>query len=426
MHVVFLRREKMKSEKQFDGIYPVKPEKHLNPGRDKKKKFIEDDQIRRQRETSDRPSNIVYFEEIICGGYTEKKRPRVGVFCNMIPVEIIRALGADAVRLDCGNNALAQTGEEVFSGEICPLAKSSFGSFLETQSLSQSCDCVILPSSCDAKRKMGEALSDFLPVFILNLPPEQNYSRFSKMANDETERMISFLESTLNVKLSNSKLAEEIAVSVRKTELVRQIHDLRRKNPRLLLPSDLFMIIQSSLFRPVDQAEWIDEVMKTIAEMTIRITDSKNLRPRIVLTGAPMVWPNFKVLHLLEECGADIVADTLCTGGQSLYDPVVADESNRRSMIRSLVNKYIFASVCPCFLSQTSRINRVIDLVDTMKADGVINYSLRLCQLFDMENYRLDKTLKGRGVPYMNIRSDYSLEDTEQLRVRIEAFLETV
>jgi len=34
--------------------------------------------------------------------------------------------------------------------------------------------------------------------------------------------------------------------------------------------------------------------------------------------------------------------------------------------------------------------------------------------------------MKERGISFLNVRTDYSLEDTEQLRVRIEAFLETL
>lgn len=43
-----------------------------------------------------------------------------------------------------------------------------------------------------------------------------------------------------------------------------------------------------------------------------------------------------------------------------------------------------------------------------------------------IETYRLEKHLKKNKIPFMNIRTDYSLEDTEQMRVRIEAFIETL
>ena len=146
----------------------------------------------------------------------------------------------------------------------------------------------------------------------------------------------------------------------------------------------------------------------------------------MILTGAPILWPNFKPLNLIEESGADVVADTLCTGAQSFFDPVVIDEKSRGALMRALAARYLFASPCPCFISQGTRLSRVLELAEQFRADGVIHYGLRLCQLFDMETYRLSRVLKSKRVPFMVLRTDYSLEDTEQLRVRLEAFLETV
>jgi benzoyl-CoA reductase/2-hydroxyglutaryl-CoA dehydratase subunit BcrC/BadD/HgdB len=336
------------------------------------------------------------------------------------------AFDAEAVRLDCGNAAATVVGEEILAGEICPLAKASFGSFLQKDSIARTCDLLVLPTSCDAKRKMGEVLNDFVPTFMFNLPSEQNHARYSKSSLLEVFRLIDFLKTHTGRRFSNRRLKEAIGLGLRRTHLVRELFDLRSKDPLSMSIRDLFLIIQSALFRPVDPEDWIKEATTVLEELKSRDPAGKSLRPRFVLTGAPIVWPNYKVLNIIEESGADIVADTLCTGVQSCFDPVVVDERGRRAMLRALVNRYIFASICPCYISQTTRINRILDLVDTTDADGVISYSLRLCQLFDVENYRVTKILKAGKIHHINIRTDYSLEDTEQLRIRIEAFLETL
>lgn len=413
-------------DSQFQNRYRVEPSFRENPANIKKQQFIDDEQIRIQKALAVRPSGIGYFEKLMYQrGYTANDRLRIGYFCHMIPHEILMAFDADPVRLDCGNGAAAIVGEEVLAGEICPLAKASFGSFLQKDSLAHTCDLLILPTSCDAKRKMGEALNDFAPTFMFNLPSEQNHALYAKSSLLEVFRLIEFLEAHTKRKLSNRRLKEAIKLGIQRTRLVRELSDLRVKDPRVISVRDLFLIIQSALFRPVDLESWIQAAMAVRDELKTRDPDRQSLRPRLVLTGAPMVWPNYKVLNLFEESGADIIADTLCTGVQSCYDPVVVGERGRKSMLRGLVNAYIFASICPCFISQTTRINRILDLADTAKADGIVSYSLRLCQLFDVENYRIVKTLKARQIPHINIRTDYSLEDTEQLRVRIEAFLET-
>ncbi|MGA1840751.1 MAG: 2-hydroxyacyl-CoA dehydratase subunit D [bacterium] len=414
-------------DNQFDDKYKIPQDFSDNPANLKKQRFIEEEQIRTQSSRGPRVSNIKYFEDLMYNHDSPKKeKPRVGYFCNIIPQEIIMALGAEPVRLDCGNNAAALLGEEILSGEICPLAKASFGVFINKDSLANSCDLLILPTSCDAKRKLGEILNDIKPTFMLNLPPEQNHARYAKQSFFEISRLVKFLEKFSKKRLSRRSLERIMKLSQRRSLLVREIQKIRIGNPRCLSISDLFLIIQVSFSRIADLSEWNEEATKVRDEIRECIPERKSLRPRLILTGAPMNWPNFKILNLFEECGADIIADTLCTGAQACYDPVVIDERGKRSLLRALANKYIYASICPCFISQETRINRILDLIDETRADGVVNYSLRLCQLFDIENFRIERTIKSRKIPYINIRTDYSLEDTEQLRVRIEAFLETI
>lgn len=411
---------------QFENSYPLKPGFFDNPGNLKKQRFIEEEQIRFQRELIKRPANIGYFENLMyTRDFSKKQKPRVGYLCNMIPREIISALGAEPVRLDCGNAAAVLVGEEMLCGDICPLAKSSFGSFLNHESIAQFCDAIVIPTSCDAKRKMGEILNDFKPVFMFTLPPEQKHNRFAGHSYREILRLVKFLEKKLDTRLSAKKLREHVRLSRQITSLVRKLQKLRIEKPGSLSVCDLFLIIQSSLFRPADLSEWIKQTAAVCDEMERFSPERKNLKPKLILTGAPVIWPNFKILNLFEECGADIVADTLCTGVQSCFDPVISGEWTKGSILRALVNKYVYASICPCFISQTTRINRILELVESSKADGVVNYSLRLCQLFDIENYKIEQVLKSKKVPYLNLRTDYSLEDKEQLRIRIEAFLET-
>jgi len=412
-------------DNQFQDIYKLNPQYADNPGNMKKQRFIEDEQIRFCAELPHRPSNISYFENIMYNReFTAKPKPRVGYFCNMIPPELIYAFGAQPVRLDCGNAASALIGEEILCGDICPLAKSSFGAFLNKSSLSNSCDLLILPSSCDAKRKMGEILNDIKPVFMLNLPPEQNHERFSNQSYHEVLRLVKFLKKHLKTGLSAHNLRKYIKLSQIRSVLIREIQKIRSKKPRAVSICDFFLIIQSSMFRPADLEQWIEQTKIVLDEMNRFEPQRKSLRTKLVLSGAPIIWPNFKILNLFEECGADIVADTLCTGAQSCFDPVISSEWTKGSILRALANRYVYASVCPCFISQSKRISRILELVEQTGAKGVLNYSLRLCQLFDVENYRLDRILKSEKIPFINIRTDYSLEDKEQLRVRIEAFLE--
>ena len=449
------------NDNQFDERFKVPPRHSHNPGAAKRSRHIAKHQRALQAEVSRRPANIAWFEDALeaevnaerCTQNAEEKtdadepvtaassqhatrnpqpgtppsvRPLIGYFCNLVPQEIILALGALPVRLGCGNAALVQPGEEVLAGDVCPLAKASFASLLDPESRTNRCQAFVVPTSCDAKTKLGEILADYRPTFTLNLPREQDAARYASAAAEELERMADFLAGALGrKKLATADLLAAIRLGRERTRIVRELQDVRSAQPAALSVRDFFSVIQAS-FAGVDLHDWCAEAEKVLVEARAFTPERPRRRHRVVLTGAPMIWPNFKVLNLLEECGADVVADTLCTGAQSCFDPVVIDETGRKSLFRALALRYIFASPCPCFVSQGTRLSRVLELAATHRAAGVVNYGLRLCQLFDLESYRLAQVLKAKQLPFLNLRTDYSLEDTEQLRIRLEAFLETL
>jgi len=58
------------------------------------------------------------------------------------------------------------------------------------------------------------------------------------------------------------------------------------------------------------------------------------------------------------------------------------------------------------------------------KVRGVVSHNLRLCQLFDMESARVRQALRQKDIPLLAIQTDYGQEDVEQVKTRVEAFLE--
>ncbi len=407
--------------------YGLPPARSDNPGNLRKQAYVETEQRRRLDEGLHRPSVMTFFEERLAGAVSVvKTRARIGYLCNLIPVEILMAASADPVRLDGGNSAAAVAGEEILAGDICPLAKATLGVFLRDDGLPGTCDAYVVPAACDAKRKLAEILADFAPVFTLALPPDNDSARHGSGMAAELKRMAAFTAGITGRVPGRKRLRAAAQLTARRSDIIRRLQDVRLRHPEALSLRDLFVCIQSSMFSPEPLETWLEPAACLLAETAEFTPERRRLRPRIILTGAPMVWPNFKVLNVLEECGADVVADTLCTGAQACIDPAVLSENTVDACLRAFAARSVFGAVCPCFTTQTTRLNRILDLAEQTPVAGVVQYSLRLCQPFDMENYRLERILKNRRIPFLNLRTDYSLEDTEQLRVRIEAFLETL
>jgi len=148
--------------------------------------------------------------------------------------------------------------------------------------------------------------------------------------------------------------------------------------------------------------------------------------PRLLVTGSPVIFPNMKILTLIEESGGIVAIDDLCSSVRYIYDEVAVDERNMFDMMRAIADRYLFPCMCPIFTPSDDRITRILDLIEEFNIDGVIYHVLVGCHLFDFEFPRIMKELSKIDVPVLRIETDYSPEDVEQMRTRIEAFIETV
>ncbi len=153
---------------------------------------------------------------------------------------------------------------------------------------------------------------------------------------------------------------------------------------------------------------------------------AKANRPRILLTGSPMIFPNIKIPMLIEENGGIVVGDETCSGERALSDPVSVSEPTLDGMMQALANRYLRPCSCPTFINSQKRIYRITRILNENKADGIIYHVLRGCLVYDYEYALIEETANKLQIPVIRLETDYSEEDIEQLRIRIEAFTEVI
>ncbi len=374
-----------------------------------------------------RPKNISYYEEVILGEkrYEELKGFSgriIGYFCTFIPQELIYAARAIPIRLCSGFYDTVLVCEEILAKDICPLVKSSFGFKISASSYFELCDAVILPTPCDPKKKLIEILSDYLPVWVLKIPQDKTSSS-KEIWLEEIKSLKERIEDFTKTKLTRQRLEETIKLIHKRQTLFRQLYEIRRANPYLMGGRDFLLVIQTSFYDDIER--WIDKTEELCKQLSKEKTHFKtDEKIKILVTGSPIIWPNFKLLNIIEDLGAEIVCDDLCSGTQSLYNLVEPDEPTTDVMLGAIADGYLLSSVCPCFIENNDRIDRVLNLIEEFRVGGVIYHSLRLCQLYEIESHRLRLILKEKKIPMLTIHTDYSQEDTEQIKTRVEAFLE--
>jgi benzoyl-CoA reductase/2-hydroxyglutaryl-CoA dehydratase subunit BcrC/BadD/HgdB len=118
-----------------------------------------------------------------------------------------------------------------------------------------------------------------------------------------------------------------------------------------------------------------------------------------------------------------IVGEESCIGSRNTRDLVDVGGETLDEMLDALVDRY-FKIDCACFTPNVERLDHIVDMAKDLKVDGVVHYGLSFCQPYAIEALKVGKALAAAQIPLLSIETDYSMEDVEQLKTRVEAFLE--
>lgn len=348
-------------------------------------------------------------------------KPSVGYFCSIIPEEIILACNLHPVRLCCEDQVCARYGEEIAPGDICCVVKSICGEFYSRAY--ENIKLIIVPGTCDPKTKLAELLSPLKEIYFLDPGRDSDYLKNADIWEDRYIRLFEFLKGRFHQNAGRKELISACHKTNKRTDIFRSIYQLRIGYPNSISVFDYYIMIYASFFMDVDTWNNFAEKVYTHAFESKKASNNK---PRILLAGSPVIFPNFKVIDVLEKSGLSMAADIQCTSFGRFFNPVKIDEDTESGIIRALTLKNIAGSICPCLLNLEKLTNLIIDTVNQYNLDGVIYYNLRLCQVFEVQTAIIRQILKQRNIPFLSIKTDLGKEDTGQLKTRLEAFREMI
>jgi benzoyl-CoA reductase/2-hydroxyglutaryl-CoA dehydratase subunit BcrC/BadD/HgdB len=113
-------------------------------------------------------------------------------------------------------------------------------------------------------------------------------------------------------------------------------------------------------------------------------------------------------------------------GDRFFYDPLAVTDNSFDGIMRAMANRYIRPCSCPTFSNSRQRIYRIKQMIKDNAVEGVVYHVLRGCLVYDFEYLTMEEEIGRLGIPVIRVESDYNEEDIEQLRIRIEAFIELI
>lgn len=268
----------------------------------KKSSRIAASYLRRLETASGTPEEMMPFFEVLRRVYVEMRSPyekmgrvMVGTFCAMVPDELIYAAGAYPVRLCSGSFTAYSISDGLAARDACPLVKAVAGfACSETMPLYDDCSLMVIPITCDCKKKIAGLLGAGKKTVVMQIPQEKHADGDGEVFRREIYRFIPRLEEVTGREITAKTLAEAInRIGYAQYEMSRFLKH-RRNIPPLLSGAQAMAAMNAYAYMPVDV--WADAMRGLNGELEKRLEGKKFVakgnRPRILLTGSPVAFPN--------------------------------------------------------------------------------------------------------------------------------------
>ncbi|NMA86438.1 MAG: 2-hydroxyacyl-CoA dehydratase [Tissierellia bacterium] len=354
----------------------------------------------------------------------EEGKKVIGVYCGFAPWEIIAASGAIAAWL-CGmSSETIPYAERDLPANLCPLIKSSYGfAAADKCPYFYFSDMLIGETTCDGKKKLYEFLGDFnKPIHIMHLPQNPKAPDSFRYYKSEMIKLKKAIEKELNIEITDEQIREKIKIRNRERRALREFYEMGKLVQPPIYGFDARRVIQATLYISDKEKE-----IKNIEKLTKYIKEDykKNgsniptTAKRILVTGSPLGDATERIIKIIEENGGIVVCFENCTSMKTKEDMV--DETG--DPIEALTKRYL-QSGCACMSPNDHRMNMISHYIDEYNVEGVVDVILQTCHTYNMETKRIKDVANEKGIPYLNLETDYSEETMGQLTTRIAAFLE--
>ncbi|MDQ5985365.1 MAG: (R)-2-hydroxyisocaproyl-CoA dehydratase beta subunit [Syntrophus sp. SKADARSKE-3] len=350
----------------------------------------------------------------------------IGYFCCFVPDEIITAFDMIPYRIQGTQSEPIDHADAFLEPMTCPFVRSCFNMALKGRY--DFIDGFVAPHSCDTVERMYHIWHHHKPSsfnHFINVPHMMGPSS-EEFYKNELRYFIKKLEEWSGQKLDIEKLRSSVRMYNRRRAALRELYELRKADPSPVSGSEITKVLVAGMGMPGE--EHLDLVRQFIDEVKGRPKVSSPTLPRIFIWGNEIDDAAF--VELVEECGAQVVMDDLCTGTRFFWEDVPETEDPLDGIARRYLCIHCPRSNTPQTLTREgdleNRYGYIRQFVGQWGVNGVIFYIVRYCDTCELEGPDLREYLNAIKRPVLMIEDDYSTSTIGQLRTRIQAFLEMI
>ncbi|HAU86239.1 MAG TPA: hypothetical protein DCW90_12320 [Lachnospiraceae bacterium] len=346
----------------------------------------------------------------------DMKKPVIGWTCAYMPEEVILAAGAHPFRLQ-GKELQQNICEQYLPNFFCP-----YGANIANTALAGGFDFlagVIFTNSCNAMERVYDVWKTYAGVgqaFMLDVP-RNNSNRSKEYYKKSIRKLINSLEKQFQIKITDSDLQKAIKQTNQTRALLNELSDMCLRQAADITTEELLKVIEACSY--MERERYNEALAQFVSELKKSEKPRRGRASRIMLSGC--VLYDCELIQIIKKTGAVVIGDELCTGSR-YYDFLIKESGDP---VDNICDAYLSKSPCPRMEgSASTRANNLLKIIDKYDIDAVIYHSLKFCINHSYDYMQMKELLNDEGIPVLLAESDFSKSGLEQLRIRVEAFME--
>jgi len=347
----------------------------------------------------------------------DKGKKVVGSTIPDVPEEVVHAFGFLPVTL-IGTQKPLKKAPSRLPDNACSLARSNLELVMSYEG--DLFDGYVLPQVCDTTQHLSDIWritfpDKYVESFLAPRQADRPSARY--WVRKEIERLVASLSGWAGKPLKEEDLKESIRIHNDNKDLLKQLYDIKRKNPAAITNKEFFALVKLSM--QVDKEEMNNSLKKIRGSLD---TDTKgNGYTDVILVGITCDPP--EVYDLFDEIKVNVVGDTLVTGTRYLQG-IVPDNVNSIEALTERHFKRGFFS--PIHDDVYKNFEEVKALYKQTNAKAIIYVHIEFCESQEYDLPDLKKMIRKEGIPIHVVDTEYQTASLSHIRTRLQAFFESL
>ena len=346
-------------------------------------------------------------------------RPKIGYMSIQTPEEVILAAGAIPFRLSGEHGSNVEEAGSRLSNNYCSYVLSCFGEGLSD--VYGFADGVVFIDACDMRKRLSEVwkrnISSVTSYYVDH--PSFSSPQAKEFFAKQLKKLIGKFEERYGCVIDDQALGDAIELCNKSRRLMQRLYEYKKRGRPALTGNESIGVVKSATTGLKDRFnDSLTELLDALDTTADPSAGNGSKRPRVMVSGSYFDHP--EIVETIEGAGADLVCEDVTTGIKYFEGQISTDGDPLHAIANYYVDKHTSARQ----IDADIRVNKMFELIDEYEVDSVIYYVLKFCDTNLHDYLYIKEKIKEEKIPILLVESEHNSANVENLKTRIQTFLE--